>query len=74
MKKQLEQRMTIPDGEVLRFFCIENKDSIIGCGWHQTVYCLKTCKFYKTHEQEFENKINEAKYGNRGSADNSTKV
>jgi len=44
-KKTIEIKVN-PSGDVLRFFCIKNKDSIVGCDWYKTKYCHKTCKFY----------------------------
>ena len=54
MAKQLEDRMVIPNADVLRFFCVENKDSIIGCAWYDTKYCLKNCKFYNQQKESAE--------------------
>lgn len=47
-KKTIEAKVdpSIND-EVLKWFCIDQKDTIIGCGWYKTMYCHRTCKFYK---------------------------
>lgn len=34
------------NSDVLKWFCIEHKDGIVGCGWYKSVYCHRTCKFY----------------------------
>ncbi len=39
-----------PSGDVLRYFCIENSNTIVACDWYNTKYCLKTCKFYNKME------------------------
>jgi len=60
-KKNIETKI-LPSGDALRFFCVENKDNIVACGWYDTKYCLGTCKFYEKKQEE----IKDAKYLNRG--------
>lgn len=44
--------------EALRTFCIDNADSIIGCGWYNTRHCLKNCKFYHQTMEKYAKKKN----------------
>ncbi len=55
MKKNIEAKIT---QDTLEFFCIQNSNNIVACGWYESNYCMKSCKFYN-------NKIKE-------SSDNST--
>lgn len=64
MKKNIETKVNMT-GDILRFFCIENAESIIACGWYNQRYCLKTCKFYKKKQEEIKEAINKTKYWNR---------
>ena len=56
-KKTIETKVNL-SGDVLRFFCIENKDHIVGCNWYDTKYCLKTCRFYKNKQDGADNSTN----------------
>lgn len=35
--------------ESLKTFCQDNANSIVGCQWINTEYCMKSCKFYQAN-------------------------
>ena len=43
MEKKLEQRANVP---TLATFCRDNANSIVGCKWINSRYCLKSCRYY----------------------------
>ena len=45
--KNIETKVEAEDYKILSFFCIDNADNIVGCGWYNSKYCAKSCKFYK---------------------------
>ena len=51
--------------DVLRFFCIENKENIVACGWYKTKFCLESCKFYNQKIKNHNEAVDEVKYWNR---------
>ena len=60
--KNIETKVS---GEVLRFFCIENANSIVACAWYNTKYCLKNCKFYNKKQEEIKQALDKTKYWTR---------
>ncbi len=56
-------------GDVLRWFCMENAEHIVGCGWYKSKLCLKNCKFYNNQVAKETEAAGEY-FG--GSAENST--
>ena len=62
-KKSIETKVG-PSSDALSLFCIDNAENIVGCGWYDTKYCQKTCKFYKQKQGEEEQALKQAKYWN----------
>lgn len=58
-KKTIEAKV---DSNLLKFFCVTNKNHIVGCGWYDSKYCMKSCKFY---EKTRKGQIDDAKNWNR---------
>ena len=69
--KTIEVKVDTPrdaKSDILEYFCINNSENIVGCGWYRTDFCLKNCKFYRTQVAKEIDATEE--YG--GSADSST--
>ncbi len=49
MKKNIETKIT---SDTLEFFCVQNANNIVGCGWYDTKHCMKNCKFYNNKVKE----------------------
>ncbi len=62
--KNIETKVE-PTENALRFFCVENAEQIVACGWYESKYCLKSCKFYENQQQAHVEKVNQAKFWNR---------
>jgi hypothetical protein len=48
MKKKLEQKL---DMQTLATFCRDNAESIVGCKWINSQYCLKSCRYYEQQKK-----------------------
>ena len=66
MSKTIETIVRLNNTEnALKFFCIDNAEHIVGCGWYKSHMCMESCKFYKTKQTEEKQVIEKAKYWNR---------
>ena len=62
-KKSIDKKVeSFITGDILRWFCVENANNIVGCDWYKTHFCLKNCKFYNDKEEEIKDAIKRTKY------------